>query len=236
MPALPLSHLLKSLSWSFRRSARKASRHREQFRPRLEALEERSVPAVFPVTTLADSGPGSLRQAILDANASPGPDEIEFAQAVRGTITLTSGQLVVTGDLTVKGPGAGGLTVSGNNVSRVFSIGGGPVLLAGLTIARGYSDFLGGGGIYNGGNLTLRNCSIVLNTSLGTGGGIFSFGSGSLTVNGCTIEGNVAVGDGGGIDIALGRLVLSGSTVEGNVSQFGGAAASRRATTQLPPS
>lgn len=45
----------------------------------VEALENRTVPAVFAVTTAADVGAGSLRQAILDANAAPGPDTIEFA-------------------------------------------------------------------------------------------------------------------------------------------------------------
>jgi hypothetical protein len=44
----------------------------------MERLEARDVPAVFTVTTTADSGPGSLRQAILDANANPGADTVRF--------------------------------------------------------------------------------------------------------------------------------------------------------------
>src|SRR5262245_30522759 len=62
----------------------------------LTGLEERAVPAVFTVANTADAGAGSLRQAILDANAAPGADTITFdpaAFATPRTITLTSGEL-----------------------------------------------------------------------------------------------------------------------------------------------
>src|SRR5216683_691943 len=56
----------------------------------LETLEDRTVLSTFTVYNLADSGSGSLRQAILDANANPGADRIRFAPAARnGIITLT---------------------------------------------------------------------------------------------------------------------------------------------------
>src|SRR5580704_19266869 len=80
--------------------------------------------SAFTVTNLADSGPGSLRQAILDANARPGPDAIDFAPGLRGTILLTSGALTITDSLAINGPGAGWLAVSGNHASRVFEIEG----------------------------------------------------------------------------------------------------------------
>ena len=56
-----------------------ARRRRRGLRPRLEAMEPRRLPASFLVTTTADGGAGSLRQAITDANAKPGPDAIGFA-------------------------------------------------------------------------------------------------------------------------------------------------------------
>src|SRR5689334_11586837 len=65
----------------------------------LEPLEDRTVPSTFTVLNLADGGAGSLRQAILDANANPGADLIRFVAAARdGTITLTNGPLSITDD------------------------------------------------------------------------------------------------------------------------------------------
>src|SRR5262249_15371497 len=87
-------------------------------RLRLHSLEDRAVPASMVVTSLADSRPSTLRQAVLDANAAPGADTISLT--VTGTITLTSGQLVVTDSLTINGLGSGLVSVSGNNTSRVF--------------------------------------------------------------------------------------------------------------------
>src|SRR5207247_10588126 len=63
--------------------------------------------ATITVTSSNDNGPGSLRQAILDA--SPG-DTINFAPSVT-TVTLTSGELVIDKNLTITGPGANRLTV-----------------------------------------------------------------------------------------------------------------------------
>ncbi|WP_157640283.1 choice-of-anchor Q domain-containing protein [Lamprocystis purpurea] len=76
----------------------------------------------FTVTTTDDAGPGSLRQAMLDANAEPGPDEIVFASTVTGTITLTSGALVSTDVLTLSGPGAAELTLDGGGAFDILQL------------------------------------------------------------------------------------------------------------------
>ena len=82
--------------------------------------------ATNTVTSLADSGIGSLRQVIFDSNANPGGDLIRFASAARdGTITLTSGELAITDALRIDGPGADRLAVNGNDASRVFRIASG---------------------------------------------------------------------------------------------------------------
>ena len=92
----------------------------------------------FTVINLLDSGPDSLRAAVAAANANPGADTIDFATT--GTIALTSGQLDITDSLTINGPGANALTVSGNYVSRVFGLAGDPtVLIADLTVANGWT-------------------------------------------------------------------------------------------------
>ena len=91
------------------------------------------------VTNLDDSGDGSLRQAILDANANPGADTIDFQDELSGTIPLTSGELpTITEDLTITGPGTFSITVSGNHASRVFQVNGKvTAAISGLTISDG---------------------------------------------------------------------------------------------------
>jgi hypothetical protein len=75
-------------------SRRRHVRRRPYTRLHLEALEDRQAPAVLTVTDPGDSGPGTLRQAILDANneaTHPGPDTVAFAPALAGaTINLTT--------------------------------------------------------------------------------------------------------------------------------------------------
>jgi hypothetical protein len=66
---------------------RKPARRRPSFLPRLVELEDRSLPSTFMVTNTLDSGPGSLRQAVLDANGNAGADTIVFAKGVNGTIS-----------------------------------------------------------------------------------------------------------------------------------------------------
>src|SRR5262245_1789193 len=90
-------------------------------RPRCELLECRLAPANFTVLNDADSGAGSLRQAVLDANANGGADLIDFSSFfnVPRTITLAS-QISVTGPVTIDGPSAINVTISGNHAVRIF--------------------------------------------------------------------------------------------------------------------
>jgi hypothetical protein len=191
----------------------------------VERLEDRTVLSTFTVHNLADSGLGSLRQAILDANSSPGADRIRFAPAARdGTITLTSGQLSITDDLTIDGPGADRLAVSGNDASRVVQVAAGAtVSIDGLTITRG-RVLLRGGGIRNDGTLTLTHAVVSDNEVVGLpgvvsavdafGGGILN--TGTLAVSHTRFVGNRSTGGdgdpGGPGSTALGGAIMSVGT------------------------
>jgi hypothetical protein len=108
--------------------------------------------ATFRVTNTNDTGPGSLRQAVADANLAPGADTISFAET--GTITLTSGVIIVNGgNLEILGPGPGLLTVSGNRTSGILAVSPTATLhLSGLTLAAGSAGSGAGAAVkYNGG-------------------------------------------------------------------------------------
>src|SRR4029079_11945373 len=77
----------------------------------------------FVVTNLNDGGPGSLRQALRDANGAPNgtnTDKITFQTGLTGTITLTSGQLYATDAVNIVGPGAATISVDGGNSYRLL--------------------------------------------------------------------------------------------------------------------
>lgn len=114
-----VSRFTNRLRNRFKRN-RKFSRRRTSYRPVIDPLEARNLLTTFTVINDADSGPGSLRQAIIDANASPGQDTVKFDLAA-DTISLTSGQIVISDDLKIKGPGAANLTINGVG-DRVFAV------------------------------------------------------------------------------------------------------------------
>ena len=151
------------------------------------------------VTNTNDSGPGSLRQAL--ANANDG-DTINFA--VTGTIGLTSGELLVDKNVTISGPGTAIVSVDGNATSRVFHIGSGrTVSISGLTLANGSAGSGKGGGILNDhAILTMDSWAVQNSFDQSNGGGIYNDGSGgsaALSILNSTVSLNGASYDGGGI-------------------------------------
>lgn len=226
------------------RKAVRPAQRRCAFRPRLELLEDRTVPSTFTVLNLADSGAGSLRAAIEAAEADPGADVIDFANSVQGTIVLTGGELNITSDLTIDGPGAEALAVSGNATSRIFHVAGGAdeaskvrVAISGLTITHGWAADAGGGIVNSGfSDLTLARVVLSNNVVVGqagpnaSGGAVHSVGEGARLhivnsqVVGNTADGrNVLRGVGGGVAVEEGRLTVVNSTIADNAA-LGGAA------------
>ena len=222
------------------RGASRAPCDRRRFFPFVEVLEGRVLPSTFTVLNLADSGPGSLRQAVMAAGANPGPDVIAFDPAVKGTITLTSGQIPITTDLAINGPGADKLTVSGNDSSRIFAVVGGSdastaitVSFSGLTLSHGYA--LGfGGAIRNrlfsdltvSGVVLANNKTIPAGANFSSGGGaISSTGNGavlnvgdSVLVNNSTDATTGVAGNGGAIYNSGDSVTIKNTIVSGNQS------------------
>jgi hypothetical protein len=189
-------------------------------------LEDRIVLSTLTVNNLADSGLNSLRAAITAANTHPGADVIAFAHGLRGTVALTSGELSITDDLWIDGPGASRLAVSGSDASRVFNISGGAaVSIDDLTITHGHG-FLRGGGVLNAGALTLSDAVVSDNVVVGLpgmstdvdpfGGGILN--TGTLSVSHTTFIHNQSLGaagdPGGPGSTGLGGAIMSVGTAD----------------------
>jgi hypothetical protein len=193
--------------------------------------------ATFTVTNTNDSGAGSLRQAILDANASPGADTIHFRlnDGNSGTVTLFSTLPVITDPSGLTIDGAGHITISGNHAVRVFVVDFGAMLtLKNLAVANGYAGWYSdhsesGAGIVNYGNLTVTNTTISNNAAAYHGAGIANFG-GELKVTDSTFSDNHAAVYSGGI-YNYGDLTITNSTFSNNTAYLGGGVGNYRQLT-----
>jgi len=187
-----------------------------------------SFAVVFTVTNLDDSGVGSLRQAIIDANASmvDPVDEIVFMAGVMGTITLSTGEMAITDDLTITGPGADVITIDADNSSRIFNINDSTgteivVSISGLMFING-SAGSGGAILNNEEALSIDSCVFDSN-SADFGGAILNFGTVTAITN-STFSGNSATSFGGAIlnDTQIDNI--TNSTFSGNSATNDGGA------------
>jgi len=179
------------------------------------------------VSTTNDSGPGSLRN--IAANLPSGYTATFDSNLSGRTIALSNGHIIISNSITIDASSlAGGIKISGSNISRVFLINPGVTnVLAGLTITGGVAVNgplpvpTYGGGIFNQGDLTLSNCYVVVNSGF-AGGAIYSSSGGRLTLHACTLATNSA--SYGGAIQNEGLLQADNSTFTGNsASQQGGA-------------
>jgi hypothetical protein len=187
--------------------------------------------ATYTVTT--DSGnpatAGSLPYEIGLANTAGGTNTITFASTANGTITLTSGELELTGSqtLTITGNGASNTVISGNGASRVFEVDAGVSLsLSGVTVENGSTNEANGSGIdVDGGSLDLSDSTVTGNAGDDDDGvGIVNNGSGTVTITQSTVSNNtVTEGSGGGAaNNGSGTFNILDSTFVGNVSDIRG--------------
>jgi parallel beta-helix repeat protein len=197
-------------------------------RPRLvvQELEDRATPAQLLVTSAADSGPGTLREAIGLANASPAADEIVFDTAnlfaTPQTIPLASALPQIAaggGPLTITGPGQDQLTVDGNDAVRVLSSAAPELTLSGFTIANAFGA--GKAAALRARGVTRLDGMVIRDShATGPGGGVYMELNSFLHVRNCTISGNSAGSKGGGGIYMYfhGGLVVENSTISGNTA------------------
>jgi CSLREA domain-containing protein len=192
-------------------------------------LANPAMAAIIPVNTTEDlpipanNSNCSLREAIeairtaaqVDLCPAAGTDEntIDLA-AITGTISLSAELVIDNRDVTIIGPGARNLTISGNDVVGVVRVRAAKdLILKGVTIARGRRD--DGGGITNNGQLTVEETSFVANFAQNDGGAIVN--NGTMTVLNSTFSGNGADQEGGAI-VNFGDAMIANSTFSGNMA------------------
>lgn len=158
-----------------------------------------TTPSVRTVTSLADSGAGSLRATIA---AAPSGSTIRFASSLANkTITLTSGQIEIPAGrtLTIDGRDARHLKISGNQSSRIFLLNStsatpSTLTVQNLTLMNGATRDRGGAiSTTHQGRLTVENVAFLNNRADQGGGAIFSAFEGTLTVLRSRFVDNVAV-------------------------------------------
>lgn len=187
--------------------------------------------ASYVVSNINGSGAGSLRAAIGSANADGGDSDITFDATVFVTLkTILLGGTEIglgnDGKLSITGPTAG-VEISGNATSRVFSVAtGADVTLTGLSILSGKADF--GGGIYNLGILTVRNCLLSGNTGTTEGGAIHNGNNlgnanATLTVTGSLFRGNRSIYGAGLYNQYAATATVTNCTFYNNVADEYGA-------------
>jgi len=232
--------------------------------------------ATFTVTKATDTNDGvcdadcSLREAIGAANALPGADIVTLPA---GTYTLSiggtgedanaTGDMDITGDLTVDGAGNATTIIDGGAIDRVLTvILGAIVFIDSVTIQNGNPEAgAGAGGILNAGTLTLTNSTVTDNTGENFGGGISNsgtlslidttvsdnillgfntsgggggiFSTGTLSLTRSTVSGNSTIGRGGGIYGADPTIVITNSTISGNTALNGGGIFNRFGTISI---
>lgn len=179
----------------------------------------------------------TLRQAIREANALPGPDLISFAPGI-GTVTLTippgagdadaSGDLRVSDGLTLRGAvNTAGTrpTIAGAMNDRLFSISNvaAPVIIEGLHLTGGQTPFSGGAmSIVNSNAVSLRQLGIHGHSAAVSGGAIDASGA-TILIEDSDLHGNHTDGQGAAIRSDASFLEIRRSSVRANTDSGAGA-------------
>ncbi len=186
--------------------------------------------ATIIVTSLNDSGAGSLRQAIIDAAAG---DTIQFDPSLGGGTIALASELLIDKDLTIDGDEGNPVTIdaggAANGQFRVFNVDDSDpnnqaqVTIDGVNITGGFAfgsadgNLGDGGGIFNNENITVSNAVITGNIASGDGGGFYNNDLGTANIINTTISNNEANYNGGGV-MAFGDTTITNSTINNNAA------------------
>jgi len=179
----------------------------------------------FVVTNLNDPGAGSLRQAIVNSNLNPGPDEIVFEEGLEGTIVLNLGRIFIQDDLTINGPSADRITIDADGKSPIFDVNdfddgiNKVVKISGLRLIN--ADGFDFGLVANIEILTVESCQFINGNGL-SGGAMLN--SNILTVDSCLFENNSADFGGGAINNHGFNVIIRNSEFVNNQTSIGGGA------------
>lgn len=196
-----LTSILRSLPTA--RQGRRGRATRRAFRPDLSAsqLEGRSLLSTLTVTSLADSGAGTLRAAVDFANTDSGPHTIVFDPSLAGGSIALKSQLNVFGhNLVIKGNGSpmhsNSITIGGQNASRLFYVNGVDLTIDDLTLTDGFAD-MGAAVLAYRGTLSMTGDIIGNCYTTATDGGAVAVNNEFAVYNNDTFINNVAEGCGG---------------------------------------
>lgn len=175
------------------------------------------------VTSTADAGPGSLRSALLGAEAGT---VITFDPALNGDTIRLQNELQVCTDITLQGPGEALLAISGEDTTRILRVMPGThVEVAGLSLVRGHSpEGEDGGAVLTYGSIRLSQCTLANNFAADDGGALAVADSNAIAqLDTCQVMQNSCGDDGGALRCYQGELIVNASTVQDNVSpSYGG--------------
>jgi hypothetical protein len=213
-------------SWPLGAAGRDRARNR--LKPALVQLEDRQLLATFTVTntldTVSNGSPanGTLRWAVQQADLAGGTNTIDFDSSLFSTSqTITLSQLLTPVEMTatapsitIDGPGAGLLTINGNNDGAVFQVDSGvTAAISGLTMTG--ASLGGNGAVDDLGSLTLSNCTITANKISGV------YVAGTADITDCTITGDNSY-FGAGVFVKGGTADITDCTLSNNTGAEGG--------------
>ena len=198
--------------------------------------------ATFTVTNLNDSGAGSLRQAISDANINSEADIINFQSGLSGTIDVES-YMDITEELTINGPGANAIILDADTITNIFYVDAPNCTINRLTFIDAFSYLYGGAVYINAENTTINECiftncwanlaggaiavldhfTTISNCSFTSclanlGSAVLVIGGSTNTIENCTFYDNEALNTGGAIFVLSGNLSVTNCTIFENTA------------------